>query len=722
MSSKRFSLLNQVEKTDQDNNVSVEGNVSINRIASTFSPLSIHGVNDKNPLMDSMNVDDDEDTEDKRVLKMLNLINTDENESNLTSLNSFGGVRGVIKALDVDVNNGLNELQVDDKRKKFGANSFAVAPLVPYYTLVLETMNDASLLILLLAATFSLIVGIYRHGFHHGWIEGSAIFIAVFVVTNITAMNNYTKQLQFKKIEEIATNDFTCNVIRNGIYFNINPKDLVVGDIVSLQVGDAIPADCILLDGSTCKSNESTLTGEADDVSKGKSNPFLLSSCTVTAGNTSGNIKAMVIAVGARSKWGKIKDGITNGITTDVLTPLQLKLQELTKLIGNIGMFFSVATFIAYVLNHADLMSMRSENGVAIIEHVIDGFILAVTILVVAIPEGLPLAVTISLAWSTQKMYKDKCFIRVLASCEVMGNATNICSDKTGTLTENKMTVVEGYFGDKMYVNLNESNAFSPISKHHISVLDIATKTRVIENMAVNRTAYYIRGNNKKLIGSKTEGALIDLINRWGFDEEDIKKQVFSEERGDKLFPFCSEKKLSSCLLQYTSTHQRTYIKGASEWILKKCTHFTNDFGIPTELTPSKRAAIERFITNMANASLRTIALAYNDTKMLTYAGADEVDIESYVLDAVIGIIDPLREGVIESVKTAQEAGICVRMVSHYSLIFTYSSTYLLLQVTGDNIHTAMAIAKQAGILHEDGILLTTTTINSNILTITTFL
>lgn len=639
--------------------------------------------------MDDINIDEDHmDNDDKRILNMLNIINTDENQTNLVNLNSFGGVRGVCKTLDVDMNNGLNELQIADNRHKFGTNAFAEVPLIPYYTMILETLNDATLLILLLAATFSLIVGIYRHGLHDGWIEGTAIFIAVFVVANITAINNYTKQLQFRKLEEIANNDFKCNVTRNGICLNINPADVVVGDIVSLQAGDAIPADCLLLDGCTCKSNESTLTGEADDVIKGKDDPFLLSSCTITAGNTSGNIKAVVVACGIRSKWGKIKDGIGNGIANDTLTPLQLKLKDLTKLIGNIGMFFSVATFIAYVLNHADLVSMRGESGGAIIEHVIDGFILAVTILVVAIPEGLPLAVTISLAWSTQKMYKDKCFIRVLASCEVMGNATNICSDKTGTLTQNKMTVVEGYFGDKLYTNLNENNSFSPISKHHISILEIATKTRIIENMAVNRTAYYVRGKMPLVIGSNTEGALIDLINRWGFDEEDIRKQVFSDERGDKLFPFCSEKKMSSCLLQYTSTHQRTYIKGASEWILKKCTHFTNDFGIPTEITPSKRAAIERFITNMANASLRTIALAYNDTKMVTYSGADELDPDSYCLDAIIGIIDPLREGVIESVKTAQEAGIFVRMV------------------TGDNIHTAMSIAKQAGILQDDGILI----------------
>lgn len=198
------------------------------------------------------------------------------------------------------------------------------------------------------------------------------------------------------------------------------------------------------------------------------------------------------------------------------------------------------------------------HNGENALHGVLDAFIIAVTIIVVAIPEGLPLAVTISLAYSTKKMYEDQCFIRVLAACETMGNATTLCSDKTGTLTENRMTVVEAMFGDKKYSQIEFENC----------VLNETVKKTIAENSAINRTAYLIDhdANGKTLsrphiVGNKTEGALMLMVRKWGSDCETIKKEIFNESR-DKIFAFNSSKKRSTAVVHRSDGTVRFYVKG----------------------------------------------------------------------------------------------------------------------------------------------------------------
>ena len=249
------------------------------------------------------------------------------------------------------------------------------------------------------------------------------------------------------------------------------------------QGGDKIPADAILIDvGCEITSNESALTGEPDDLRKntqGK-DPFLLSSCLVTSSAEGGQgARAMVIGTGLHSQWGKIK---ANLVSESVNTPLQDKLEHMAAMIGYMGVGASVATFIALVIQIWSIPSQKGDpvpNTVEITRGFVNAFVLAVTIIVVAIPEGLPLAVTIALAYSTKKMYNDKCFIRILAACETMGNATTICSDKTGTLTENRMTVVDGWFGG---LDLNDMRTG-----------DYKDLKEVIqEQVSVNRTAYFV--------------------------------------------------------------------------------------------------------------------------------------------------------------------------------------------------------------------------------------
>lgn len=247
-------------------------------------------------------------------------------EENRDYLNSIGGIEALSDKLGVSLTNGLTASQVIAMRGRFGTNSFPEAPMKGFFELFLEAFQDTTLMILTAAAIVSLIIGIVEHGATEGWIEGGAILIAVFLVASVTAGNNYTKELQFRALEKSSQGDERCSVIRESQIERINPKDLVVGDIILLQAGDMIPADSIVCDNNVIKCNESALTGESDDLNKSKlKDCFLLSSCLVTEGEES---HAMVIGIGPYSQWGKIK---SNLVSEAVNTPLQDKLEHMAE-------------------------------------------------------------------------------------------------------------------------------------------------------------------------------------------------------------------------------------------------------------------------------------------------------------------------------------------------------------------------------------------------------
>ena len=308
------------------------------------------------------------------------------------------------------------------------------------------------------------------------------------------------------------------------------------------------------------------------------------------------------------------------------------------------------------------------------------------TIVVVAIPEGLPLAVTIALAYSTKQMYKDNNFIRVLAACETMGNATNICSDKTGTLTENRMTVVEGYFGNVFY----HQDEFREVK------LPPTTEKLVAEQSCLNRVAYLVYNDAQgkplhkpAIIGNKTEGALMLMSKMWGYDYAEVQKKLFNPDT-DKVFSFNSGKKRSTCIIHRSDGTVTVFCKGASEWVMKDCTKVLDKSGDALPMTAEKRSEIENLINQMADRALRTLCLAHKDYKSAAELPSDwrsnPPDNSDLICDCIVGIIDPLRDDVKEAVATAQRAGVTVRMV------------------TGDNIMTARAIARQCGIYTDGGV------------------
>jgi P-type Ca2+ transporter type 2C len=434
--------------------------------------------------------------------------------------------------------------------------------------------------------------------------------------------------------------------------------------------------------------DESTLTGEPEDINKdSESDPFLLSGCTAIAGSG----RYVAIAIGKNSQWGVIKSHLEK---EQEETPLQEKLDDMAAMIGYVGMAAATATFVAMICIKV-FLDPEYLKDVSIFKHALDAFIIGVTIVVVAVPEGLPLAVTISLAYSTKQMLKDQNLIRHLAACETMGNATNICSDKTGTLTENRMTVVRGIFA-----NVRDSVCKKPLKISH-AAMDV-----ILEGFACCSTAKILPPPPPKedepnydarphLIGSKTEAAMLLLAqSEWGGKDDTDKRREeanFGKEGGSRLFPFSSKRKRMTVLVNKGETNWTMYHKGAAELILENCTSYLDIDGNEQQMTADKRQFFQGIIQEFAEDALRCIAACHRhnvqkvvkNMRDITLAQCEEKLEKEMCLDAMIGIADPLRSDVVDAVATCQRAGIFVRMV------------------TGDNLETARAIAKQAGILTE---------------------
>jgi Ca2+-transporting ATPase len=464
----------------------------------------------------------------------------------------------------------------------------------------------------------------------------------------------------------------------------VKNTDVVVGDLLLLDTGDKLIADGVLVETHGLVVDEASLTGESDPIKKTlDEDPWCRSGTQVSEGSG----RMMVVAVGERSEWGKTMALVGTAGSDD--TPLQEKLADLAAAIGKVGFTVAVACFIALLVkwcveNRGFPLEQINNNGP------VQFFLYAVTVVVVAIPEGLPLAVTIALAFSMKKMMRDNNFVRVLAACETMGGATAICSDKTGTLTENRMTVTEGWFAGKKYDRAPELGELPTAG---------GFARELAANCALNSKAFLIEHGPDlplEFVGNRTECALLALaLRKWGVDYKPLRNEA--EERGDivKLYGFSSAKKMASVLVRQRDATAgkptgmlRLYNKGAAEWVLRRCNRVVNPEGAVVPLSEAERERlISEVVVGMASRGLRCICLTYtdypeNDPKRAAdfFEDADRVD-RDLVAMAIVGIKDPVRAEVPDAVRTCQNAGIVVRMV------------------TGDNIHTARHIARECGIL-----------------------
>lgn len=639
--------------------------------------------------------------ETKELLKGVN--HAQALDQNLAELKRIGGGKSLAEEkLYTDVEAGVDLKTVSKRREIFGENSMPSAPRKTFWQLFVDTFDDATLQILIVAAIVSLVIGIYDDP-TTGYVEGCAILAACLIVSVVTALNDYQKESQFRELAAVSE-EVDVVVIRQGTHWQIPVSEIVVGDIVCVEAGDQIPCDGVLLAADGLQVDESALTGEAVDVDKDVENdPFMLSGCPVEAGSG----RFLAIAVGKESQWGIIKAHLEK---EQEQTPLQEKLDDMAAMIGYVGMAAAAATFVAMMFIKI-VIKPDYLADVSVFAHALEAFIIGVTIVVVAVPEGLPLAVTISLAFSTKKMLADQNLIRHLAACETMGNATNICSDKTGTLTQNRMTVVKGTFAD--------THCDDTIKRSRIMVSEKAL-TFLLEGISCCSTARVVppkegEGTRPVVIGNKTEGALLLLAQSECFHQDDTEARRasarFGKEGGSRMFPFSSSRKKMSVLVNKQietrglPMNQRPsvapnecggwtlYHKGAAEVILASCSSYLDFDGTEQSMTPKKRAEFEKVIKEYASEALRCVALAHRtniesivDPQKTTVDECEKRLEKDMCLDGICGIMDPLRKDVVEAVATCQRAGIFVRMV------------------TGDNIKTAEAIAKQAGILRDGGI------------------
>jgi calcium-translocating P-type ATPase len=605
---------------------------------------------------------------------------------NLQNLGNIGGVHTVLELLGTDADRGVDEESIPNRRQLFGSNVLPSTPRKTFWQLFVDTFDDATLQILIVAAIVSLIIGIYDDP-ATGYVEGMAILAACLIVSVVTALNDYQKESQFRELSA-ANDEVDVVVVRSGQFKSIPVGEIVVGDLVCLEAGDAIPCDGVLVNHDGLEVDESALTGEPEEINKdAEEDPFLLSGCTAIAGSG----RYVAIAVGKNSQWGIIKSHLEK---EQEETPLQEKLDDMAAMIGYVGMAAAAATFIA-MMSIKIFVDPDYLKDVSLFKHALDAFIIGVTIVVVAVPEGLPLAVTISLAYSTKQMLKDQNLIRHLAACETMGNATNICSDKTGTLTENRMTVVRGIFANVRDSVCKKPLKISPASMDIILEGISCCSTAKILPPAQPKEGDKTFDDRPQLIGSKTEAAMLLLAkSEWGSNDDVEQRREssnFGKEGGSRLFPFSSYRKRMTVLVNKGQSDWTLYHKGAAELILENCTKYIDIDGKEQPMTQEHRQFFEDVIEEFAGDALRCIALCHRtqvqkvvkNVNDITLAECEKKLEKEMCLDALFGIADPLRGDVIDAVATCQRAGIFVRMV------------------TGDNIETAKAIAKQAGILTE---------------------
>ncbi|KAJ3392073.1 Calcium-transporting ATPase 10, plasma membrane-type [Lobulomyces angularis] len=571
------------------------------------------------------------------------------------------------------------------RQKMFGSNIIPPPPSQSIFSMIIgQIKEDPILKILIVGAIIVISLGSAICP-SSGWVDGFTILIAVILVLGVTSGNDWSKEKKFKKLL-LLQSDKKVKVLRNGVKDQISSWDLVIGDLVEVSPGDEIPVDGLFFSGTRLMIDESPLTGETLPVKKNEKNPFVFSGCQVNEGNA----LILTTAVGAHSSGGKIQLLLNEAQSQE--TVLQVKLGVVAVQIGKIGVAAGILTFFGLAIRWAidwahDVPlppshcsgSSSANDTLSRLQELATHFVVGVTIVVVAVPEGLPLAVTISLAFSMFKMMKDKCFVRQLDASETMGQATCICTDKTGTLTENRMTAVKIFAGEKEYFGAGSGHenaaAFTP------TTLPESIKVLLTECACLNSSCFVKYKEDSPLpifVGSATEGALLVLSEKLGVNYNQVRETHTTSENG--IWDFNSERKRMSTLIEKSETTFRLYTKGASEIVFSLCESKINEDGQPTILTADEKTKVQNKIKDWASEGLRTFVLAYKDTTERYTVDSKEVE-TSLTFVSLVGIKDPLRKEVPGAVLQCQKAGLKIKMV------------------TGDNILTASKIARECGIL-----------------------
>ena len=549
--------------------------------------------------------------------------------------------------MDIDKNKriGLTDEQVKQSREQHGKNVLTPPQRTSLWNLYLDKYRDPIIQILLVAAFVSLILAFIEKNF----METIGIFVAVFLATTVGFYFERDAAKKFNLLTALSEEQ-PVKVRRNGKVMEIPRHDVVVGDVVLVEVGDEVPADGELIVCNDLQINESALTGEpvAEKSLEGGGdgayprNVILRSTMVMN-----GRGEFVVTAVGDATEIGKVAKKSTE--QTSVETPLHMQLDKLAKMISKVGSVVSVAAFFIFLIH--DILTNPAWGGkdyFYMAEIVLKYFMMAVTLIVMAVPEGLPMAITLSLALNMRRMLKSNNLVRKLHACETMGAVTVICTDKTGTLTQNKMQVsaLELKQGDE-------------------ALLDTA--------IALNSTAEL---NDGKPIGNPTESALLLWLDAQGKDYEELRKQV----NVLKQLPFSTERKMMATLAEVDG-ETYLFVKGAPEIVMKKCI---------IEDRMLKQTAEE--LDEWQHKAMRTLAFAYKkiETSIMRTSRTSTAEVVALLdandlqLQAIAAIADPIRPDVPAAVQECRHAGIEVKVV------------------TGDTAATALEIGKQIGVFEDE--------------------
>ena len=668
---------------------------------------------------------------------------------------------------DLHTDSEVGVTDFEGREDEFGSNKVFVEPVPPFCHYVCEALKDLMVRILILAAIVSIVLGCtFSEDPSKDWVDGVSIVIAVLIVVLVGSITDYQKEQKFHELNEVQSEGTKYKLIRNGQPEDHISDDLLVGDLIMINYGDIMAADILLIEGNGIKMDESALTGESDAMKKekfDKCNELLLNgekklpSPLILSGTNciEGSGKGIVIAVGEHSQKGIIRRTVDNA-QEDSKTPLEAKLERIAELIGYFGIGAGIVTLIALMIRFAISFSEELddyeeasdiegvitsilfnfphlENDETLMKHVdndltdprlgvakqiLDIIILCVSIIVVAIPEGLPLAVTLSLAFSIKKMMDYNNLVRKMHACETMGGANYICTDKTGTLTKNEMSVFQvltGTWNTKLQQNLeveevgkldskkNDPNEIKQIREDHNTLfkndqfwdilkvaisLNVDCSIKKLDKQNINGDMEICETKNK------TDKAFIDFVYRFKSPISEQKEKYLSNEDSFKQFPFDSKRKRMTTFIKSKDfpTGYRLFSKGGGENARVFCNYYLDpDTCKKQALDDSVSMKIKESIEEFNKDKLRSLYIAYKDISKEEYENCENPQKNNKLIDeydliflAVFGIKDSLRDGVKEAVRKCHEASVNVIMV------------------TGDNIVTATAIAKDCGILGAD--------------------
>ena len=563
----------------------------------------------------------------------------------------------VLRMLNTSENTGLTEKEIHESREKYGKNSFTKEKPISIFVRIWKGVTEPMLLMLVFAGVIATAVNIvhYTQGGQTDFIECVGIAVAICLSVAITVIMEGKSAKAFEALSAI-NEDISVRILRNGKFEIIPQNEVVVGDIVFIETGNKLPADGRLLESIGLNVDESALTGESMTVEKNAEiiieNPkttvaerfnMVYSGCFVSSGNG----KMVATSVGDGTEFGKIAHELSKTDTGS--TPLQEKLGALGKKIAIVGISISAIVFFIQLFGFI-------KDGNVNFTNVSEAFISSIILIVASIPEGLPTIVAISLSINIMKMSKQNALVKKMVACETIGSVNVVCSDKTGTFTENRMTVTNIYSnGTTLKPNEVKDNS-------------------IIENFAMNSTAdVNLENNTIKFLGNPTECALLVALDKSSYDYKTIRKELTIEH----AYPFSSETKNMTTIIN-ANDRITAYTKGSPEKIFLMC-----------NINEKTRKDIENKIEEYQEKAQRVIAFAHKDINNIKNIDLknDRESIESEMIyDGFVAITDPIREEVYGAVEQFRTAGIDIKML------------------TGDNIITATAIAKELGMIDENHI------------------